>query len=707
MEQNEAQLKPYAEELEILYNLKSIVRRYRENDSTLKNASVFSGYAAAAGIAAAVEHKQRSQIFDELMRPLKAEIIKNLSSSLFQQPLTFPQELAGIADAAKLKSLNDTIAKIQKLKSRLDNRPQAGKEDSPVVMQLKDEIKAGITRSKKLTEAEKQQQIKLLEQASEIKVRRDGIKCHIMVDGFKEPIQTIIAVTGTELNGALSRYGMLRRETVKELSLIKRSKSFATGIAASAKQQKACQQNTENLKEEALKLKEEAHSAAQNLVYGLNSEMLYDALRYNGKGKLLLKTLTPGKTAPALQDSLRGQLLDAVVWDKNIWSLYQEEGGRSYYKDLADKIRPSTAVDKIVSKFMTRHNNTPETRKQAVADVAGTLLPYEVAQDMFVQGVFSYGMALNYADRFSDAKFMQMNGVLHHFGYHISLNKVKAQQECLQGAQKVSKAILNHMHLRGSKSAKNKTIALMYRLGEVLHNNPKGSLSPLDSKQIGDIYVCFGHLFYNAPENMSRADGKYHNQWNTFVSDKENRTNAVRLYIHLQEESRSSAQVARWIQNLAAGSYISEEGGVTKQDGHHITERKYGGIFIDNESLFNNCDNIASTISFHPVDADPHREAHKLDTRENYLYQHNGQYKNGAISGIRKGDDVYIPVLNVADRAGRFHPAIARDTLVITSRGLTIPEPNVPGRSRGNSLARFIENGMIQSTAVKTGVLAK
>lgn len=58
MEQNEAQLKPYAEELEILYNLKSIVRRYRENDSTLKNASVFSGYAAAAGIAAAAEHKQ-------------------------------------------------------------------------------------------------------------------------------------------------------------------------------------------------------------------------------------------------------------------------------------------------------------------------------------------------------------------------------------------------------------------------------------------------------------------------------------------------------------------------------------------------------------------------------------------------------------------------------------------------------------------------
>lgn len=688
---NDAQTKSYVDELQILYSLKTLVGQYRSDAAKAKVSNIFSSYDKAVDIAASVVNKPRAQIFDEVMRPLKSTIIANLSADLFQKPLTLPTEIAGLADAAKLKSLNDSIAKIQKLKTRLDRPKTVKNADSPLVTMLKAEFAAGIIRNKNLSDAQKQTAMKQLEQAKEIKFSRDGIKCQIAIDGVNETVKSMIAVSGGELGGPSSRYGELDRNAVKELSQVKRSKTFATGLSASAKQHKAQLQNTANLKEEAASLSAEAYTAAAEFVYSLDSAALYQIMAgKNKQGKTLLKTLIPAKQTGALQDNLRAQLMEEVIWDKNVWSLYQENSGRSYYKELPEKIRPSGAVNEVVNHFMTEQQNTVDNRKQAIVKIAGTLLPYEIAQDLFVQSVFSYGMALAYNAKFSMENFARMNNVLQPLGYHINLRKMKAEQECLQGAQRVSKSILEHMHTKGAKTTKNKTIALMYQLGKVLSEDPKRDLSkPLNSSDLAPIYANFSSLFYGAKESGNLASSQFLPQWRNFTQDKENLASAVKIFDHFQKESRSPEQVAKWERNLRLGKYIEEEGAVIKNDGHHNIERKYGGLFANSEELFNKSINITSTISFHPADYDPHREAHKLDTREVYIYQHDDKFKKGAISGIRKDDVVFVPELNVLGKDGKFSPVIAANTLLVTSRGLVVAEPKVPGRIQRTNLLDF------------------
>jgi hypothetical protein len=116
-------------------------------------------------------------------------------------------------------------------------------------------------------------------------------------------------------------------------------------------------------------------------------------------------------------------------------------------------------------------------------------------------------------------------------------------------------------------------------------------------------------------------------------------------------------------------------------DIHHIFERKFGGLFQETEQ-FNYSDNLAVALCIHPADQDPHREAHKFDTKEVYYWRaEDGTIRQGTITQIPEGAEVLRPALYKKDENGQYNPVIDYNTLLVTSSGKRIAYPEIRGNN--------------------------
>ncbi len=692
-----------AEELDILYNLKDLVRKHRSGER-VKAAQVFSAYVAVAPI---VPKKTEKDVFTSLTRPFKELLSSKLSSTFAEMPTKIPAALLPLFDAAHVKVFNQAIKDLQKMqeKSVSDKPSKSAKsvEEDPVVAELKAEFLAAFER-KNLDSKDKDKIKNAVKNTSEITVTRVDKKFQIKVAGVDEVVETLFydsstTVTNKEGKRKYSKYEGCGGKTAA--ALIKtRSKTFKTAIgkneAAAEDLQKKQKQTDDKHRQKVISKQNEVVAAFKTMVANMDGKVLYQALATDDNlGKNLLKFLYPhAKDNGVLQDNLRAKMLDAVIWDKQVWSLYQKEDNnsennnkRSHYEKLQGQALISTNVSDIIKDFMELKDCSKKRRDIAITKIAGTNLPRGLAEDVFLKGVYSYGMSVNNHKGFSMDKFDHMNKVLEQFGYKIALEKIEAQRACPEGAQQMSKLVLGQMSTSGIKVAKNKTIALMYKLGELLSENGKADVSSpyasLKTRAVYDEFCSQGHR------------GEH---WKGFATNSDNQKNALKLYSHFQQAALSSKQLKTWINNLSAGRYIEDNQGLTTCSDHHIKERKFSGLFFgveqisDCSMLFNSRENITTTISFHPADNDMHKdEAHKFDMREIYLYFQDNQYKTGSITGIREGETVYVPVTYKKNAGGNFQPIISPDTLVVTSQNLAIAEPIIPGRSHSKSITKAFD----------------
>ena len=248
MAAEENEIRSYAEDFEILYNLKSLVQKQRSGDLSVKSKDVFDGYKKAVLIAAEETGKTEAEIFDELMSPIRKKLEESVTETAVASPIALPKGLEGLFDEAKLKALNEIIKKVaqnqaeeQKINAG-GNKTAKSKtaaepiEEDSLMTRLKAEAIAGLDAAKlALSEADKKKYAEIIRNASELKVKRIGLKCEI---SFPEMNVTpsfnmtgkVGALSQTVKNGQPSSYGNLSAENVSEPITIgeKKTKTIKT-----------------------------------------------------------------------------------------------------------------------------------------------------------------------------------------------------------------------------------------------------------------------------------------------------------------------------------------------------------------------------------------------------------------------------------------------------------------------------------------------
>ena len=735
MADKESEIRSVEKDLEILYNFKSVVQKIRSGDLSVKSKDIFEGYEKAVLVAAEENEKSVAAIFDELMRPIKESLTEKITEAAAAGPVTLPKGLEGLFDEGMLKEFNAVIAQIAKNKAEIQKLGTGGTktskskpaaepvEEDSLITRLKAEAIAGLEASKlALSDADKKKYAEIIRNASEIKVKRNGLKCEISVAGMD--VTPSFGMTGrvgglssATKNGLPSSYGNLTKEDVLDLITIGEKKTRTLKTKSKAAAEKAGKKEAEIKKKTAARLMQlqtdnenlqnTAADTFKQMVAGMDGRVLFEALALNNKkGRDLLKLISPdtAKENGGLQDRLREDTLKACIWDKNVWSLYQEKDGRCFYDSLPEKIRPVTEVNDTVVDFMTNSELTKKEADKVIDKIAGNLLPREIAEEMFVKSVFSYGMGLSYRAQFKPENFENMNKVLEPFGYRVSMRSFTARRSCPEGAQVVSKAVLDEMHQKHTP-ALNKELALLYQMGALLADNKDYQFNRILEAKNKRLYEQFALLYYDARANKG-AD--YISQWTDFVQDKENRKIALEVYNEFHKNYDNENTERRMIGELVYGRSGFKDAPLADNSIHHFWERKLAGVIeavkdiVQKGSLFNAKRWLSTTARWHPADKDRHKLAHLLDTREIYLYKRGDKYHTGAISGIREGDEVLVPILEIADEKGNFHRAIDENTLLVSSTGATIQRPKVPGqRETENILSQNAAAYLMRATTEK------
>ncbi len=716
------------DEVNILYNLKDLVRRYRTGEANGKLVEqIFKAYVQALPVAAQANKQSISEILTDTVRSSKDYLTTLLEGINVEQIKLSPQivDMASPQTITDFNNIRQKISSIDKtLKEKQEQLKNIGKtspvktvkkqtssdtklQDDEIVSSIKEEIKAIIIKKHEGDKA----MLKALDTCESIGVSRNRSSYTFTVGTYE--FKTSLAVEGTcfsNENGHIdksikSRYRKITDEAFKELSEVKKSKSFATAIGKVAgKQAKAIAQKAKNDKAKEEKLAQEREAltkeisqlireredvvgtlkkTVQSIIKNLDNYKLFEALALsNSAGKSLLKTLLPKQNTDGCQDKLRNMVFDGAIYSPDVWHLYEtpENKMQSYYqRRIAEAvgINRRTEISSLVKGFMSDYNDKSSNQDAVINQIAGTSLPREIAKDIFLQEVFSQGMALANKDKFFKNQFLVMNQIMAKHGYRISFKYITTEKECPEGAREVSGDILDDMRKKGGcKNKKNKQIALLAGIGKACKLGPKA-----DKSLMNEIYNSFVDCYFDGNKKID-----YRLEWKKFA--QENKEQAKRLYQHLEANAPSPKHLDKWIESLSRGDYISGKNTVQKQTDHHVVERKYGGLFDNCNSLYNNEDNVASTISFHPSDNDPHRLAHLFDTKEVYFTFADGRYqKHNSIKTVRKESTLAIPFLEIKGKDGNFHPAIESNTLLITSQGETFTQPFVAGSGLRTNLS--------------------
>lgn len=718
-----------SEEVKILYNLKTATAKYRKERDPKVLPGLLSEFEAAAEIAAADEDGLK-KIFAAVTMHAKDDIIANLEEKAFSRKWNKDKTLCKIIrdeDREAVNALVDHAAELEKQAQSLHKKLKALEssanmpkstaaktaakktqtaEDSEFVKQLKAEAAAAVAKNKKLSDAEKKERLALIERTPAIKVKFKAPKCSIIYDDKAEAAETMVAI-GLTMDGKFSRYAQITKESLAEFAKISaKGKEFKTALGqeqksagdavkkaakkAEAEEEKRRRQieeltrQTEELAQEQTAAKSQISEAVKKMIKNMDGRATFRLLAQPETAKALISYLT-GKTAePGLCGTVRDNLAAAACGNRPVWSLFMEEKDTgknntdSYYQKKIHAVRPQTDVNQSAKLFAERGQTDAKRCEVEIIKLAGTTLPKEAAQDLFLQGMFNYGMAMAYREKFSPEKFEQMNKVLDMYGYKIRLLPLKAEQAAPKGSQEFSKLILDDMHNLGHKAQKSKKLALMHELGKIFRQNPDKDLSDVNSSaETRALYSAFCSIYFNDSKPSLLAPA-YKRQWETFLKDKSNRQEFQKTYQYFSSNAADEKQLNTWIKRLAAGSYISDESSLVQQSTHHIRYRRYAGVVKGGREMFNAKDNLAETLCLHPADYDPHKETHKFDAKELYLIKRGEEYITCAVSAIKEGDIVYMTEVCKKGSDGKYQPIIEPDTLLIT-QNCTIKEPYVPG----------------------------
>ncbi len=740
MDKTKISEKSYAEEIAALHHLKEITAEFRKHPADEKIYEVFKAFPTAVEIAAE-DNADLNRIYNQIARPLKELISEKLDINKLIGSLSKTSAYENILAAEKITSIGKSLQKLEKLNKQLNQTakqpntaPSAGEsqsttadtKDSELVTQLKNEIRAAIGKNKNLSDAEKQNQLDLLNKTSGIKVKLKGYKCTLIFDGNAAPIETTLAINGLVLEGKYSRYAGIGKEMLPELSKVSAAgKEFKTGLGQQQKKQSENAKKSADKQQKQLmdlqakkleteqqieQLQEKINTDASNLVKQMDSRNLYNLLAdKSSKTSEFLELFCKTEDVKPLCDKLLSAQTSGVINNPRVWGLFMENDKsndqRSYYEKTVASIRPETDYYEEVSNFMDRiASNEDRQRLQTackiqVLKIAGTQLPREDAENLFLKAAFKYGMALNYREKYSPEKFNKMNQILELYGYKINLQAVTAEQTPEKGAMEFSNEILRDMHQLGHKADNNKTIAIMCRLAQL--KNANQDLTNINTNsELKKLYGDFCNVFYKdkAVSSNGLADPRYQIQWNTFIKDKQNLQNAKKIYDYLSANAQSSQKLENWLQTLASGNYISNDKNLIEQSTHHHIPRKYFGILKNGRKMANNQDNLINTLCLHPVDNDPHKEAHRFDNKEIYLIKRGEKYLTGAISLVKKDDTVYIPMIYKKQQDGSFK-SVTQPGILLMAGELSIPQPNVPGKNGKTSLKINTQNNDFERRA--------
>lgn len=712
-----------AEEVKILYNLKTITSEYRRT----KNAALLPDLLTAFDKAASIglqESNELKKIFSDVTMGAKAYVLSKVQTENYIKKLPKDKLWQDVVRADDIDSVNvliDAAAELEKQDKEIQKKLKAlekqngGKkadlktsaktvvaEDTEFVKQLKAEAAAAISKNKLLSDEEKKERLALLEKTPALKVKFKAPKCSIIYDNQTEPAETMLAI-GLIMDGKSSRYAQISKESLAEFANISsKGKEFKTALGQEQKSaQDAVKKATKKAEAEEekrqkqiadLKLlaeknakmkienKEKIFLAIKNLIKNLEPRAMFAALADPDKASQLVAYLLQDKHSEAVCSATRNILGSSACGNKNVWSLFMEDKDKnntdSYYLKKIQALRPQTEVNASVKLFAEQKQIDEKHCKIEILKLAGTVLPKSVAEDLFMQGMFNYGMAMSYRDKYDPEKFNQMNQVLDLFGYQIKLLPIKAEQAAEKGSQEFSKLILDDMHRLGHKGLKSKKLALMYKIGALIDQNPNKEFNDInESEHIQKLYKDFCAIFFDE-KNSSTTNPLHKHQWDAFLKNKKNREYFDQTFKFFSSNAESSKQLNQWISRLSAGEYINDESSIVQQSTHHIYYRRYAGIVKSGRELFNAQDNLAQTICMHPADNDPHKETHKFDAKELYLIKRGEEFLTCAISAIKEGDIVYMTEVCKKDSQGNYKPIIEHDDLLVT-QNFNIREPFV------------------------------
>ncbi len=705
----------YSRQLNVLETMKDLVRRYRAGEKGLFGEDIIYNYLQASQILADNQNEIITNVLSTVSANLKEKIAEYFPKVADLRKVELSQILINMASPQAIQEFQKAVMAMENLKkdftektkalSSLSTKPVKSKvttkklnnevelQDSPIITQIKAEIRAIIARKFKDDKAKRVLILKQLEQAKSIKVSasKDGW-CKLEVDSISEELKTRLYYTQTRSSVTnkviYSNHGKIGLETFNEIKNSKgRTLYTAYGESEKKKGKQAQQQDKrEKQKETELvkkqeKLKSEldeiqhkmqelaaqAPKILKSLVLSLDNYEFFVALAQdNEKGAALLEGLFSPYEVPKIQDELRQQALHEVIFDKNVWSLYEtpKDKGHSYYQKLVAGLIDQRKISEIVKSYFDSYSaDIKSNQNDIINQIAGLNIPHAVAKDIFLQEVFEYGMGLRAHDSFSKNNFDTMNQILQNNGYRITFDHYKIDKTC-QEAKPESANVLTYMHEKGPKDIKNKKIGLLLRIGEILQKD-KGDIILLDTfsgdgKELLNLFVS---IYYE-------DKGDHSSYWQNFI--KNNKSLAKEVYQIFA--GQPNIDVRKCAQRLCRGEYIKE----AKQDIHHIFTRKYAGLFNNAELEFNHPSILASTISFHIADADPHLEAHLFDTKAIYMVYENNQYaKRNSIKGVGTESILAIPQLEKRGLDGKFHPIIEPDTLFVTSLGKVVKEPQI------------------------------
>lgn len=704
-------------QLNVLDKLKDLVRRYRSREKGFFLNDIISNYLKAAQILANEQNSSITNVLSDAASNLKETINKYIPEIIELKDIDVSQSLINMASPQAIGELKKTIVEMDELKklfklkmkerqaldetySKVKTSTEKSKdekvslEDSSIINDLKAEIVAIIAREYKKDKTKLDLMLEQLSQAKSIKVSvsQDG-SCKLKVDSIEgKTFKTSLYGPGKSLYlGGKLAYSTCGKIGVNTFNEIKEAKgrTFTTALGeAEKKSNKHAQQQSKKVKQKEVeyakkqdkltaeiediqkKLRElviKSPDIVKNLVLSIDNYELFIALAQDDeKGKKLLEALFSRKEAPKIQDELREQCLYEAIYDKNVWSLYEatKDKGQSYYQRLATRLVDTKKVSEVVRNYFDEYSRNPNLdQNNVINQIAKLEIPHSIAKDIFLQEVFEQGMGLRANDNFTQEKFDIMNKILQDNGYRITFDHYKIDKTCNEAIPESAK-VLQHMHDKGPKVNVNKQIGLLLRIGEILQKD-KGEciLSEVYGGEGKELFKLFEGIYYN-------DKGDHILYWRDFI--KNNKSLAKDVYQIFAKQP--NVDIKKCAQRLYHGEYIKE----AKQDIHHIFTRKYAGLFNNAEAEFNHPSLLASTISFHIADADPHLEAHLFDTKEVYMVYENEKYsKRNSIKGVKEGSILAIPQLEKRGADGKFHPIIEPDTLFVTSSGDVIRAPKV------------------------------
>lgn len=703
-------------QLNILDKLKDSVRCYRAGEKGCFLEDIISNYLHAAQILANEQNSSIANVLSDVSSNLKETINGYIPKVVDLRKISLHQSLIDISSPQAVEEFQRAVKEMEDLRklyksmvdefNSLSEKNSKGKtpskkskeedinpEDSSIVKELKAEIAAIIVKKFRNDKDKADTLLKQLSQAKTIKVSsssRDGW-CKFEVDNISEELRTKLYYTTTRSSTnkiVYSAYGQIEKDT---FDVIKTSKgrSFDTAIGDAekkknkqtkqqdkrekqrevefAEKQKKLSAEIEAIKQRITELASEVPDIIKELVSSIDSYELFIALAQdNEKGKELLETLFSREEAQKIQDELRDQSLQEAIYDKNVWSLYEtpKDKGQSYFQSLVTKLVETKKVSEVVRNYFDEYSINPNSdQNNVINQIAGLEIPHSIAKDVFLQEVFEQGMGLHAHDKFSQKNFDVMNQILQNNGYRITFDHYKIDKTCNEAMPESAK-VLQHMHDKGPKDIKNKKIGLLLRMGEILQKEKGEAI-------LQETFGGEGKELFNLFENIYYEDkGDHTTYWRDFI--KNNKSLAKEVYQIFADQP--NLDIKKCAQRLCHGEYIKG----AKQDIHHIFTRKYAGLFNNAEIEFNHPSLLASTMSFHVADADPHIEAHLFDTKSVYMVYENGKYsKRNSINGVSNGSILAIPQLEKRGKDGKFHPIIEPDTLFVTSTGKVIKEPKV------------------------------